>query len=153
MLQAAANISQNPGDALLPVIATSPVAAKGVNVPNSPAARANASEKQVVRTWAGTTSTSAPSIVPLYTPKYSENIIPTITSLPKVGSAVSHTKAGYAVTKESAVIASSTGLRPMRSDRAPPIGFQMKLVTATIMVTCRASVFGSSSTFSTNDGV
>src|SRR4029077_10978747 len=151
--QAAAHISQNPGEALLPVNATSPVAANGVNVPNSPAASAKASEKQVVRTWAGTISTSAPSIVPLYTPKYIENIIPTITSFPKVGSAVSHARAGYAVTRERAVIARSTGLRPMRSDRAPPIGFQMKLVTATIMVTCRASLFGSCSTFSTNDGV
>src|SRR6516165_2309243 len=94
ILQAAALISQNPAEALLPVNATSPVAAKGVNVPNSAAARANASEKQVVRTWLGTTSTSAPNIVPLYTPKYSENIIPTMISLPKVGAAVSHTRAG-----------------------------------------------------------
>ena len=62
---AAAHISQKPGDALSPVIAISLVAANGVKVPNRAAASAKASEKQVVRTWAGTISTSAPSMVPL----------------------------------------------------------------------------------------
>ena len=62
---AAANISQNPGAALSPVLSISQVAASGVKVPNNAAARLNAREKQVVRTWAGTTSVSAATIAPL----------------------------------------------------------------------------------------
>jgi len=41
------------------------VATNGVEVPKMPAAKANAIEKQVVRTCAGTISTRHPSMVPL----------------------------------------------------------------------------------------
>ncbi len=61
----AANISQKPGEALSPVRSISQVEANGVKVPNRAAASANASEKQVVRTCAGTISTRAPNMVPL----------------------------------------------------------------------------------------
>ena len=40
----------------------------------------------------------------------------------------------------SALIASSTGWRPTRSESAPPIGNQQKLATATSSVTSKASV-------------
>ena len=66
MPSTAANISQYAGEALSPVgHAINLVDTNGVDVPNMPAANANAIEKQVVRTWAGTISTRHPSIVPL----------------------------------------------------------------------------------------
>jgi hypothetical protein len=47
----------------------------------------------------------------------------------------------------------STGLRPMRSEIAPPMGSQMKFVTATHNVTSRLSYSDSLSTLRPKVGV
>ncbi|MNE86681.1 hypothetical protein D3C80_1838050 [compost metagenome] len=71
----------------------------------------------------------------------------TVSIMEKLGAAASRPSAGYAVTSASRAMVIRTGLRPKRSDRAPPTGSQRKLDIATSKVTSRLSEALSISTF------
>src|SRR5262249_49773884 len=93
-LMAAASDSHSAGAARLPVASIRYVATAGVKPPTLAVARLKAREKRAVRTAGGIISARNGIIAPLYIPKKNENHSSTISSLPKLGAATSHSIAG-----------------------------------------------------------
>ncbi len=136
-----------------PVDCTRKVDIAGVNPPKIAVARLKAKEKPTTRTFCGMTSVNAATIAPLYMPKKNEKYSKTTNNRSKLGASASQCMAGYAVKIHSSEIANSSGRRPIRSEIAPPMGNQMKLVRPTNNVTTRLSVVLKCSTVLPNVGV
>ena len=77
----------------------------------------------------------------------------TASSFQKVGVSTSHTMAGYAVAIISSVQPTSSGRRPMRSEKAPITGSHIRLDAPTQSVTIRLSPVVRCSTALPNVGV